>query len=73
MLQHSQRPPDGSVKEGVHKKSDNMPLQGRHTSVAPIADTDVNASSQVPTNGLDTNCISPAANLTTFDNSVDCD
>ena len=39
---------------------------------APIADTDVNASSQVPTNGSDTNCVSPA-NLTSWDNSVDCD
>ena len=61
------------MKGGVHDNSDDMPLQGGHVSVAPIADTDVNASSQVPTNGSDTNCISPAANLTSWDNSVDCD
>ena len=61
------------MKGGVHDNSDDMPLQGGHASVAPIADTDVNASSQVPTNGSDTNCISPAANLTSWDNSVDCD
>ena len=34
---------------------------------------DTNASSQVPTNGLDINCISLAANPTSWDNSVDCD
>ena len=72
-LQHRQRPPDGSVKGGVRDNSDDMPLQGGHTSIAPIADTDVNASSQVPTNGSDTNCISPAANLNSWDNFVDCD
>ena len=73
MLQHRQQPPDGSVKVGVHDNSDDMPLQGGHVSVAPIADTDAKASSQVPTNGLDTNCISLAANPTSWDNSVDCD
>ena len=72
-LQHRQRLPDGSVKGGVRGNSGDMPLQGGHASVAPIADTDVNASSQVPTNGSDTNCISPAANLSSWDNSVDCD
>ena len=45
MLQHRQRPPDGSVKGRVRNNSDDMPLQGGYASVAPIADTDVNASS----------------------------
>ena len=61
------------MKGGVRNNSDDMPLQGGHTSVAPIADTDMNASSQVPTNGSDTNCIPPAANLTSWDNPVDYD
>ena len=61
------------MKEGVRDNSDDMPLQGGYVSVAPIADTDAKTSSRVPTNGLDTNCISLAANPTSWNNSVDCD
>ena len=61
------------MKEGVHDSLHDMPSQGGHASIDPIADSDANASSQVPTDSSDTNCMSPAANLTYWDNSVDCD
>ena len=59
------------MKKRVRDKSDN--LNEDHASVDSVADFDVNTSSQVPTNSIDSNGVSLAADPTPLDNFVDCD
>jgi len=68
MLQHHQHPCGGSHGGEVSNNS-NSQLDGDHTSSDSVTVSDVDTSSQVPNNNIDSNCASFDVN--SF--PVDCD